>query len=248
MAKSLRKLRDKFSRRAVVLEIGGFRPPKDPAVSWFGRVNLALPDETWPYSDNEPMHALCQINLTELPFRPPRLGDIDFLTLFIGPKQLPRDAANGTNWCLRTYRDIAALVPLRQVKTGISIKARSRSAATSHQQITFFPKAMPMRASVLESDYPCYDDIADDLPDDFDYDEFDELFKNTIGFKLGGWPTLIQSEISWGKKHRAKPEYVFQIGTTQKGNWMWGDNGIGYFGRGTAKGHKDEWAIDWQSY
>jgi hypothetical protein len=58
---------------------------------------------------------------------------------------------------------------------------------------------------------------------------------------LGGWPTLIQSEISWGKKHPAAPEYVFQINTTQKGNWMWGDNG-------TAKGRRDEWALDWQCY
>lgn len=234
MAKSLRKLRDKFARRAVVLEIGGFRPPTDPAVSWFGRVNLALPGETWPRSDNKPMHALCQINLAQLPFRPPRLDDIDFLTLFIGPKELPLDEPNGTNWCLRAYRDIGALVPLTPVKTGGSIKA------------------LPMRASILEKDYPCYDDIADDLPDDLldEMDEFEDVFENANGFKLGGWPSLIQAEIFWAplNKHPAAPEYAFQIDSTQKGNWMWGDNGVAYFGRGTAKGHKDEWAIAWQCY
>ena len=29
---------------------------------------------------------------------------------------------------------------------------------------------------------------------------------------------------------------------------MWGNNGVGYFGRDTASGRTDEWAIEWQSY
>ncbi|MHC4974852.1 MAG: DUF1963 domain-containing protein, partial [Planctomycetota bacterium] len=77
-----------------------------------------------------------------------------------------------------------------------------------------------------------------------------DLFENTPGFKLGGWPTLIQSEIFWApwNRHPAAPEYVFQIDSTAKGNWSWGDGGVGYFGRGTAPGKTDEWALAWQCY
>lgn len=73
-----------------------------------------------------------------------------------------------------------------------------------------------------------------------------------VNFCLPGeeWHTLIQSEIYWApyNQHPAKPEYIFQIDSTEKGNWMWGDNGVGYFGRGTKEGHEDEWTIEWQCY
>jgi uncharacterized protein YwqG len=47
-------------------------------------------------------------------------------------------------------------------------------------------------------------------------------------------------------KIRRRAIVVFQIDTTEKGNWQWGDAGVGYFGRRTAAGHEDEWAISWQ--
>lgn len=236
MPLSLRKLRKGFARRAVVLDLAGRRSQSDAAASWFGRVQLALPGEGWPESKDGPMHALCQINLTELPFRPPALKGLELVTVFIGPEELPIDAANGTNWALRAYPRLGKLAPLERVDTESPIKPQ------------------PLRPRVVERDYPCYDDVVETLPeelfDDFDYDEFDELFPNAEGFKLGGWPTLIQSEIEWGprKVRAAKPEFAFQIATTEKGNWMWGDNGTGYFGRGTAAGRKGEWALSWQCF
>lgn len=236
MAVSLRKLRDKFARRAVVLDLAGRRSRSDVAASWFGRVNLALPGEGWPESQDGPMHALCQINLTELPFRPPPFKGLELVTVFIGPEELPIDAPNGVNWALRAYPRLSKLVPLEQVETDSAIKRQ------------------PLRPRIVEQDYPCYDDAVEKLPEelfeDFDYDEFEELFPNAEGLKLGGWPTLIQSEIEWGprKVRSAKPEFTFQIPTTEKGHWMWGDNGTGYFGRGTAAGKKDVWALAWQCY
>ena len=179
------------------------------------------------------MHALCQINLTELPFRPPRLDDLEFITVFVGPDELPTDGANanGTNWCLRAYPSVNALVPLSGVETATSIKP------------------FPMRPKVVEEDYPCSDDLPCTVPPEVD-DKYHDLFRNVPGFKLGGWPSLIQSEIYWApwQKHPISPEYVFQIDTTEKGNWMWGDNGVGYFGRSTIEGRLDEWAIEWQCY
>lgn len=79
---NLEAAKEALRRRAIVLEIGGFRPPDDPLTSWFGRVNFAAEGEEWPLTDGRPMHALCQINQTELPFRPPRLNDVDFIAVF----------------------------------------------------------------------------------------------------------------------------------------------------------------------
>ena len=227
----LEAAKEALRRRAVVFEIGGFRPTDDFLMSWFGRVSFAAEGEDWPMTGGSPMHALCQINLTQLTFRPPHLSDVDFIAVFVGPNQLPVDDPNGTNWCLRTYSSLADLKPLRLVETGTSIKP------------------FPMRPQVVEEDYPKWEDVKVKLDGDFARNYYDH-FDNVRGLKLGGWPTLIQSEIFWApwNTHPASPQYVFQIDTTEKGNWMWGDNGVGYFGRGTSPGYENEWTCQWQSY
>jgi uncharacterized protein YwqG len=104
-----------------------------------------------------------------------------------------------------------------------------------------------MRAQVVEVDYPEYEDVPEEIPLEIEETYIDD-FENASGFKLGGWPTLIQSEIFWApfNRHPANPEFVFQIDSTAKGNWSWGDRGVGYFGRGTTEGHRDEWTLAWQ--
>jgi hypothetical protein len=220
-----------LGRRAIVLDIGGFRPPEDPRASWFGRVNLGAAGEAWPMSNGKPMLALGQVNLTEMPFRPPRLDDIAFLTIFVGPDELPNSEPNGSKWCLRTYASLANLIPLPPPAVRSPVKD------------------FPMQSRIVESDFPCHEDIDVELDQDVD-DTYHDHFKNVGGFKLGGWPSLVQSEICWApyNKHPAAPQYVFQIDSTEKGNWSWGDGGVGYFGRGTAPGHENEWCCEWQCY
>lgn len=227
-------LRGRLRRRAIVMQIGGFRPPEGPGGSWFGRVNLALPGEGWPTSGGRPLHALAQIDLAQLPFCPPRLDDVAVITIFIAGEPPYDQEPNGEGWCLRAYPDRAALVPLEPVDTGSEIK-------------TF-----PMRAEIVEDDYgryPEWQGLDVEIPEDIE-SRYDELFPAAEGFKLGGWPFLLQSEIEWGPEdspHPARPEYVFQIDSTDKGNWSWGDSGVGYFGRGTRPGRTGEWALAWQS-
>jgi len=227
----IKEAKTRLVRSAIQFQIGGFRPEENADASWFGRVNLAAPGEEWPLIDGKPMHALCQINVDELPFRPAGLDDIGFIAVFIGPDDLPDRTANGTNWCLRAYPKIDSLVPLSQVDSASQIKA------------------LPMRAQVVEEDYPMWEDVNIELPDEIADDYYDH-FENVGGIKIGGWPTLIQSEICWApwNKHPAAPRYVFQIDSTDKGNWMWGDGGVGYFGRGTLEGHENDWACEWQCY
>lgn len=227
----LESVRARLRRRAIRMEIGGFRPPEGPAGSWFGRVNLALPGEGWPMSEGKPLHALAQIDLTELPFRPPHLDDLAMIAIFIGDEPPYGDRRNGDGWCLRAYPDLAALVPFAPAGTGSRIRQ------------------FPMRPVVLDDDYPGWDDVAFDLAGEID-ESYHDLFQTQDGFKLGGWPTLIQGEIEWphGNGHPRAPEYVFQIDSTDKGGWSWADSGVGYFGRGTAPGHRDRWTLAWQCY
>lgn len=226
---TVEQFRRKISRKATVLEIGGFRPPLDPQSSWFGDVTVCMPGEAWPCFDNKPMHALAQVNLLEFQDKPSGLEDIDVLALFIGPDKLPLDTPNGDGWLIRAYKNISDLVPIHRVESCSGIKK------------------LPMKCRVVENDYPCWEDVAHDLPEELE-ERYYDVFTNTDGFKFGGWPSLIQSEIYWApfNKHVANPQYVFQIDSTDKGNWAWGDAGVGYIGRGTAEGRVDDWALAWQ--
>lgn len=225
------EIRERLGRRAIVLELDDSGPPEHPGASWFGRVNLGEPGERWPRSNGRPMLPLCQINLWDMPFRPPRLDDVAFLTVFVDATDLPLDTPNGEGWCLRAYRDAGSLVPLE--------------APGGSRLVPF-----PLRPRVIERDFPKHEDVPVELlPEPVDKRYYD-LFETAEGLKLGGWPTLIQAEIFWApwNQHPADPEYVFQIDSTDKGNWWWGDQGVGYFGRGTAAGTTDEWTLSWQCY
>jgi len=236
---SLETIKDKVKRKATLMQIGGFKPDNDLSSSWFGKVMLCLPGEEWPTCNGKPLNALCQINLTQLPYVPELLSDLEFITVFISPENYPSDDPNGVNWCLRSYKKIGDLIPLKQIETNSSIKA------------------FQMKGILIDEDYPGWDDFSNiqfkdselELPEEIEENYWDH-FNNISGFKIGGWPTLIQSEIYWApyNQHPANPEYVFQIDSTEKGNWIWGDNGVGYFGRGIKEGHKDEWALEWQCY
>ena len=162
----------RMARSAIVMDIGGFRPPDDPRAIWFGVVKVGIPGEKWPTTEGKPMLPLCQVNLTELPFRPPGLDDVAFLSVFIGPDDLPVDEPNGSNWCLRTYRSLDEL-QLRDQPT-----------------ISDGVKPFPMRPRVIDEDYPCYEDLPIDLlPVD---DAYHDLFKKYGRFQTW-WMAITHS-------------------------------------------------------
>lgn len=132
---------------------------------------------------------------------------------------------------IRTYQDIDELIEIEIPTLDSPIKP------------------FPLKAYKIDVDYPCWEDCPIEIPDEFE-DDYYELFPNQGGIKIGGWPTLIQSEIFWApyNRHPAEPEYVFQIDSIEKANWYWGDSGVAYIGRGTKPNTKDEWTFDWQCY
>ena len=92
------KFKEKIKKKAIRMQIGGFRPPENQKASWFGKVSFCSEGESWPESNGKPMHALCQLNLTELPYRPNRLDDIDCINIFIGLTHLTDDTPTGEDW------------------------------------------------------------------------------------------------------------------------------------------------------
>jgi uncharacterized protein YwqG len=231
MTNIVEEFRNKIKRKAIVLNVGGFRPPDNSFASWFGKVEFCAEGESWPYSNEMPMLPLAQINLNDLPYIPRRLEGLAFITVFVDAENLPVDTPNGEGWEIRAYKTIEELVPI------------DKPHISSHI------KPFPMKAVEIDADYPCWEDIPVECPQQLE-DQYYDLYENTSGFKFGGWPTLIQSEIFWApwNKHPASPEYVFQIDTEDKAHWSWGDGGVGYFGLGTVEGKEKEWALAWQCY
>lgn len=89
MATTTDVFRAAIRRRAICMDIGGFRPPDDPMTSWFGRVGFALPGEEWPSSDGRPIHALWQINVADID----PVGD--FLGTMAAASDFPRVRVSG---------------------------------------------------------------------------------------------------------------------------------------------------------
>lgn len=201
-------------RPASIATLGGFRPPEDPTTSWFGRA-VALPGEGFPVWDGEPMPPLLQIRVSELPYVPDALTNIALLVLFHNAHRYPFDAPQGEGWTIREYGTLDGLVPL---DTAVVLPRL---------------KPFPIRWSRIEDDAPGWEDawgLIDLTPVnecEAASDAFFDDFSRYSGTKVGGFPKEIQHGVGVER-------FVFQVGSEEKANWMWADNGIGYFFRDEA--------------
>jgi hypothetical protein len=100
------------TRKASIVQVGGFRPTLDPLATHFGLKPVGLPGEGWPESLGKPMMFVCQLNLTAAPVVPERLADIRLITFFVAPETAALNEENGGNWCLRAYRSLDGLTPV----------------------------------------------------------------------------------------------------------------------------------------
>ena len=216
-------------RKASILNVGGSRPAGDPFASHFGLLPLAMPGETWPEFDGEPLMLVCQMNLTAAPSVPELLQGVKLITFFVNPEteEWPKEA--GTDWVVRTYKSLDGLAPMTP------------------------PAGAPAARKGFEGswracdDYPSLDDPDRSVPDDFDDSELE--VESVHRTKIGGWASNIQSEPWWEyREHAARPKYCFQVASEEKAGLVWGDNGTLYLGRGTAPGFGNQWFLDWQCY
>ena len=222
---------DGHLREASVGEVGGFRPPEDPLCSWFGDVLVCKEGEQWPSWKNPDsfetvfLSPLVQFNLAEAPFVPEKLQRFKMITVFIDAEELPYDRPYGDGWVVRAYESLEDLVPLKK------------------PDIEFEIKPFPIKWEVVENEGPSWE-AAFDITDMSEFNlvtdsEYEDRYENSERTKLGGHPTLLQGRLQFDVN-----DYVFQIGTEDKAEWMWGDCGIGYFGLDDA----GKWLFEWTCY
>lgn len=216
---------DRHVRQASIAEIGGFRPSEMWPTSYFGGQFAAGPGDEWPLNDGEPMVPLLQIRTDELPHRPSALAGIALLNVFVGPRRLPIDlpSENGSGWLLRSYPNLADL---------------TRLALPGESPLRPFP----VRWHPSETEGPQWEEAwsLHDLTEFNKLDDAIDLFYDRYTAhtrtKVGGWPSYIQGS-------PGADGFVFQIDSEEKPNWMWGDNGIGYFYLRDGK-----WFLFWDCY
>jgi Domain of unknown function (DUF1963) len=230
-----------LARPASLGQIGGFRPPDDAVTSSAGNVTVARPDEGWPLSSGNPMLALLQVIVAELPVVPEQLRDVAALTLFIGPFALPVDEPNGANWCLRTYRTLDELASLQPPPP-----TRADDPKLAKGEPTTY-RPFPVRWREV-TDWPSFDSVLLDCQEAWDEAQRKEgpATKTHDGLKVGGWPSPVQSDVSWweGDERLDDADFVLQVDSDEKTGFQVGDRGVLYIGRRRSTG---TWHCSWQS-
>ena len=214
---------EKHLREASVAEIGGFRPPEDKLTSWFGGPGFGLDGETLPTYNGGDMFCLLQVKVSELPVIPPELEGTEFLIVFTNREEFPFDKKHGDGWEIREYSSLEELKMFPK---------------SSEKEVV---KDFPIRWKKVMDDSPDWEnswDLVDMTPiNEADDERFFYEYNRYSGTKFGGFPNCIQ--------HGHDLEgFVFQIGSEEKPNWMWADNGIAYFNKTDA----GEWAFNCQFY
>ena len=216
---------DLHLRDASVAKIGGFRPPEDKITSWFGGQGVGLSNDVLPTYKGRDMFCLLQVKVSELPVIPPELGSAEFLVIFINREEFPFDKPHGEGWEIREYNSLE----------GLQLLPKSEEPD--------LVKDFPIQWSKVEDDAPDWEnawDIVDMTPineSDGEDQKFFYDYSRYPGTKFGGFPKCIQHG------HNLDG-FVFQIGSEEKPNWMWADNGIAYFN----KSESGEWAFECQFY
>ncbi len=216
---------DGLLRKSSLAEIGGFRPPEDKITSWFGGPGVGKKGEARPQYKGKDMFCLLQVKISELPYIPKELENTAFLTVFFNVEEHPFDQAHGDGWLIREYQSLDDLELL---------------SANGDNEIV---RNFPIRWQLAEDDAPSWDDTWDILDltivneDDAASDKFFDEYNHYPGTKFGGYPCCIQHEA--GIKG-----FIFQIGSEEKPDWMWADNGIAHFHKTDA----GEWTFSCQFY
>lgn len=229
--------RKKLARPASIAKLGG-RPSDDPLASWFGKVLVGKADETWPSFRGTPLVPILQANLKELPFCPPSLSDLAFLTFYVTEEfayieeQSSRTPSKNSKlgWCVRTFERLEELVPIDSPTLGWPVRP------------------MPISFKIAEADFPTHDLLPEEMPDSVADPYYDlPWYANADATKFGGWPSCVQSEPYWDYTPGiGEFEFAFQIASEPKAAWRWGDEGIAYLAR--HRTDLDRWAFDWQCY
>ena len=196
-----------------------------PGASCFGHAFLGGPRAPWPVVDGRPLEGIVQINVAELPHTPSGLHGTALIQVFASGKLAPDAVAyDGGPWLVRSFASLADLVPLER-----PFKSALRACRINWTHVPneppHYPESLDLIDHELVEQFEALDD-ADAL--------YSQRYPTEVNTKVGGWPYSLQSGASCG-------EYVFQVGSEEKANWMWGPDGNAFFGK-DAEGR---WIMSW---
>jgi hypothetical protein len=225
----LDQFRGEIARPASLARSIAGRADPDPFGSWLGRVTALARGAEWPTFEGKPMVGITQLNLRDAPFVPAELEGIGLLALFLAEDDddglvVPDGRPNGDGWLLMTCGPEVELIEAKPVQLrGL----RPRPIAWE-----------------LIDDLPAWDDIAmtpegeaiEALLEDEEYEAAVGSAKE--GTKLGGWPSLIQGEVTWSPAGDPAPNVSFclQFDSDETvGLNLW-DSGVIHIGRAVDGG------------
>ncbi len=188
--------------------------PSDPLASWVGKVQVALPNESWPVYLEVPMKPFGQFNLSEMPYKPESLTDICMITVYADLHGASNFMANGGNFVLRTYQNLNDLISIEEPSDyGRDYRrypepdelipidggyTKIRSSRGKESLLSSNLKRYPLKWMLID-DYPSFveaqclsvknDDWEDYLWDEYE-EEASELNHETL--KFGGWASLVR--------------------------------------------------------
>ncbi len=224
----MKTVEEEFAAIDAMLRESSVAEPQRPGkterlTSGYGGTAYGLPGEKYPSHQGEEMFCLFQIVISELPFRPPALAKTELLVLFLNRREIPEGKEG---WELREYTSLEGLVPLVPNSSGPKMV-----------------EDVPVDWGHKMDDAPGWSDAQLTLnlealvDDDEASDDFFERYNRYYQTKVGGFAYQVQGP-------QTRDEFVFQIGTEEKAQWMWGDNGIAYFFKETD----GTWWFSWDCY
>lgn len=206
---------DKHLRSTSIAVIGGSRPTGNPLASRFTGDFVMLPEEEWPISNGRLLQAFLQVNVSELPYVPEQLKGFQIVTIFIDEENVPYDQQpSGVGWVLRAYTSADGLAPRKNPIAGSTLKAFEVSWTKSDSEGPNWEDAWSI------ADLSKFNELEGSV--DIYYDRY----KNQLSTKVGGWPSLIQSELRMGPNN-----FVLQVDSEEKAGWSYLDAGTMYVGR-----------------
>ena len=213
-----------LERYPLIAQVGGFRP-KEGVSSYFGGNFLFPPNTDWYHCNNKPLQPVLQILTEELGEYAKVFGSAKLVQVFVYEdiSELPFDRAkNGDNWLLLEFDNIDDFVTLPSPKFEYSLKPFSIKWEISKKP-----------------DMPTWED-ANFILDSEEYDVLPYLseYYPAQATKIGGYAEYIQ----YPAFDYENIEYIFQIASEYKANFVIGDTGNIYIGKDVKT---DEWVLSW---
>lgn len=224
----IQEIKNRLTKRATGLSIGGFKPTYSGNESWIGRVAFFKEDESIPEDEaGYLMLPLLQLSLPGLPFVPEGLEQTKMLTLFISEDLPDGLTENGDGWLLREY------------------SAQDQLIDKDLHNPDSYIRPFPLKTTFIKDDYPVWDSgaIPADLEEEIlrleksgDIEDYYNVIENNYGHKLGGYPTFFQSGISFGDDF----EFMLQIASDEKARLNFIDGGSLYLAKNK---HTQQWRL-----